>query len=78
MKCYATLNDCFWAYSADSSDIPELKSTEHSPSFLDKAKCRYGGSFHETAVEDVKQLLKILCVFLTLLPYWMVYFQVST
>lgn len=64
--------------SADSSDIPELKSTEHSPSFLDKAKCRYGGSFHETAVEDVKQLLKILCVFLTLLPYWMVYFQMQT
>ncbi|XP_061189598.1 solute carrier family 15 member 4-like [Saccostrea echinata] len=64
--------------SADISDIPELPSSESSPSFLDRAKYRYGGSFHETAVDDVKQLLKILCVFLTTLPYWMVYFQMQT
>lgn len=65
-----------WVYSADTSDIPEFRVTESSPSFLDRAKYRFGGSFHETAVEDVKQLLKILFVFMTLLPYWMVYFQV--
>ncbi|KAL3856879.1 hypothetical protein ACJMK2_011587 [Sinanodonta woodiana] len=47
-------------------------------SFLDHAKFRYGGSFHDSSVENVKVLGKIVCVFLTLIPYWMVYFQIET
>ena len=43
---------------------------------LDHAKVRYGGSFHDNMVDDVKALGKILCVFAAMIPYWTVYFQV--
>ncbi|ESO97977.1 hypothetical protein LOTGIDRAFT_103713 [Lottia gigantea] len=47
-------------------------------SFLDYAKLRHGGIFHESIVDDVRELKKILCVFLTLIPYWIVFFQMQT
>ncbi|XP_063971234.1 solute carrier family 15 member 4-like [Lytechinus pictus] len=46
--------------------------------FLDMAKKRYGGSFHDSMVEDVKSLKKVIGVFLVLVPYWMVYFQMQS
>ncbi|KAK7065605.1 hypothetical protein SK128_017474, partial [Halocaridina rubra] len=48
------------------------------PRFLDRAKIRFGGSFHESAVDDVRSLGKLLNVFTALLPYWLVYFQMET
>jgi hypothetical protein len=50
--------------------------TTQSPSWLDYAKIRYGGSHHDAAVEDVKRLGIILVLFTCLLPYWLVFFQV--
>ena len=44
---------------------------------LDYAKSRFGGEFHDHVVEDVRVLGKILIVFLAIIPYWTVYFQVS-
>ena len=47
-------------------------------SCLDHAKVRYGGSFHDNMVDDVKALGKIVCVFAAMIPYWTVYFQVGS
>jgi peptide/histidine transporter 3/4 len=58
-------------------DTADPVVTQQPPSFLDHAKFRYGGSFHDSIVDDVKKLGKIILVFLTLVPYWMVYFQVQ-
>ena len=48
------------------------------PGFLDRTKVRYGGSFHEGAVDDVRSLGKLMAVFTALIPYWLVYFQMET
>lgn len=54
----------------------DLSDVHSPPNCLDHAKVRFGGSFHDAMVDDVKILGKIICVFLALIPYWVVYFQV--
>lgn len=49
-----------------------------SPSWLDYAKLSYGGNHHDASVEDVKRLGAILLLFASLLPYWLVFFQIET
>ncbi|KAL8561063.1 hypothetical protein ACOMHN_031007 [Nucella lapillus] len=58
--------------------VESTEATEPSLSFLDYAKHRHGGVFHDALVEDVKQLKKIFAVFAVLIPYWLVYFQMQT
>ena len=49
---------------------------ESVPSCLDYAKVRHGGSFHDNTVDEVKVVCKIVLVFASLVPYWIVYYQV--
>ncbi len=56
--------------------MDHLDVTDPQPGCLDLAKVRHGGSFHDSVVDDVKKLGKIFFVFLAMIPYWLVYFQV--
>nr|XP_053631101.1 solute carrier family 15 member 4-like isoform X2 [Cherax quadricarinatus] len=64
-----------WRYNQPN---PNSSPLHLEPRFLDRAKIRFGGSFHESAVDDVRSLGKLLNVFTALIPYWLVYFQMET
>lgn len=53
-------------------------SVQYQPSFLDWAKIRHGGHFHDSLVDDIKSLGKVIVFFFFFVPYWMVYFQIET
>ena len=46
-------------------------------SWLDRAMMKYGGSYLDTDVEEVKTIGRILVIFAILIPYWAIYFQVQ-
>jgi dipeptide/tripeptide permease len=45
-------------------------------SFLDYAKAAYNGKYSDRQVDDVKSLRQAIVVFLLLIPYWIIYYQV--
>ena len=45
--------------------------------WLDRAKQRYGGTYSNWEVEDVKKVYRLLPIFGTFILYWTVYAQVS-
>jgi peptide/histidine transporter 3/4 len=47
-------------------------------SFLDYAKISNQGRFLDRIVNDIKSLRRIIVVFLLLIPYWLLYVQVSS
>ena len=57
---------------------PEMYSDNLPTSCFDYAKIQYGGSYHDNMVDDVRTLGKICVIFMAMIPYWIVYFQVRT
>lgn len=49
-----------------------------APTWLDKAKRRFGGSFDEESVDGVKYVWRLLPFLMSMIPYWSVYNQMST
>ena len=47
-------------------------------SWLDRAMMKYGGSYLDTDVLEVKMIGRIMVIFVTLIPYWAIYFQVTS
>lgn len=46
--------------------------------WIDVAKVRHGGPFHDEIVNNVKIFFSTLFFFFSLVPYWMTYFQMET
>ncbi|CAF1102360.1 unnamed protein product [Rotaria sp. Silwood1] len=65
-------------YQTESNDELSLSASNHSWSFLDYAKLSNQGRFIDRTVDDIKSLRRIIVVFLLLIPYWLVYFQIET
>lgn len=47
-------------------------------SWLDYAMMKYGGSYLDTDVEEVKTIARVMLIFATLVPYWTIYFQMNS
>ena len=62
----------------EPSDQLSLTTSGQSWSFLDYAKISNQGRFLDRVVDDIKSLRRIIVVFLLLIPYWLLYFQVRS
>jgi hypothetical protein len=52
------------------------EETEQSLSFLDYANIANDGKFNDQIINDVKAFQRAIIVFLLLIPYWIIYYQV--
>lgn len=64
--------------SSSSRYSEQSLSSDPMFSFLDYARRRYNGKFMDRIVDDVKSLQRVTLVFLLLIPYWLIYYQVGT
>ena len=53
------------------------RRTRNAPTWLDKAKRSFGGTYTEDRVEDVKTLKGIIPIFVLIIAYWTIYNQVN-
>jgi dipeptide/tripeptide permease len=72
------------SYSGNSSSSRNTISQEETMiidgetlSFLDYAKAANHGKYNDRIVNDVKSLRRAIIVFLLLIPYWIIYYQVG-
>ncbi|CAH3103500.1 unnamed protein product [Porites lobata] len=47
-------------------------------SWLDHAMMKYGGTYLDTDVEEVKTIGRIMIIFAIFIPYWTIYFQMNS
>ena len=63
--------------SSENKEIQAPMTNGHSLSFLDFARASNNGNYIDRVVDDVKSLRLVIIVFLLLIPYWLVYYQVE-
>ncbi|KAL9981184.1 hypothetical protein ACROYT_G009854 [Oculina patagonica] len=72
---------------SEAEDSTSDTSTQYYPglqeympikSWLDRAMMKYGGSYLDTDIEEVKTIGKIIVIFVILIPYWAIYFQMNS
>ncbi|KAJ7377294.1 hypothetical protein OS493_030106 [Desmophyllum pertusum] len=63
---------------SSSQYYPGLEEYMPVKSWLDRAMMKYGGSYLDTDVEEVKTIGKIIAIFAILIPYWAIYFQMNS
>ncbi|PFX24403.1 Solute carrier family 15 member 4 [Stylophora pistillata] len=54
------------------------KRKQNTSRWMDGAKIRFGGSFGDAQVEDVKALLRVVPVFITFIVYFVIFSQMGT
>ncbi|CAF0739285.1 unnamed protein product [Adineta ricciae] len=59
------------------SEDETLAANSQSLSFLDYAKAANRGKFTDRIVNDVKSLRRAFIVFILLIPYWIIYYQIQ-
>jgi len=63
---------------SSSQYYPGLEEYMPIKSWLDRAMMKYGGSYLDTDVEEVKTIGRIMIIFAILVPYWAIYFQMNS
>ncbi|KAL9981186.1 hypothetical protein ACROYT_G009856 [Oculina patagonica] len=63
---------------ASTQYYPGLQEYMPIKSWLDRAMMKYGGSYLDTDVEEVKTIGKIVVIFAILIPYWAIFFQMNS
>lgn len=59
----------------EAASIPRRQNI---PTWLDKAKKAFGGTYSEAQVEDVRSLIRLLPVFILFIAFWAIYSQMQT
>lgn len=73
---YSAMSNSLHVIQDPSERKESIEATPESVTFLDFAKVRNGGKFHDRIVDDVKSLRSAIIVFGFFVPYFLIYSQV--
>jgi peptide/histidine transporter 3/4 len=62
----------------ENNNHSSFSMSEGSMSFFDYARVANNGGFQDRIVDEIISLRRVILVFLLLIPYWLIYFQVKS